>query len=545
MSKDRIAMSRDEQTPITDMSAKQAKAYFRKPESYVNFSLPPYVSFNEVLKVSSEIVKGKEIRDICIGEDEINNAGKENNQGTKSNSEKSRPAYPSRFPDVNCTILSNKNGNFAWRPLQIIHPVLYCELVNYITQDKNWKELQKFFQQRGKSKVDCISIPLESNTSESDQARQVTNWWNEVEQATLRQVLDYNFMHQTDISDCYGSIYTHSFEWTLAEGGRLAVKKQREKKGESKPNLGTGIDVRLQNMNQGQTNGISQGSTLMDFLAEIVLGGVDIELTDRIENDDKLKDKDNKSFKIIRYRDDYRILSDESCVGHQIMKLLSDVLMNWNFKMNSGKTFHTSDIVSSAIKEEKREEIYMAPRQLSYQKDAMRIFLLSKKYPSAGLIAKQLTDYFDRINKEEALNDIDYEVVISIIAMIAYHSPRYIAHVAAIVTLLIEKSNNVVDRAKTVDRIAKKFDSLPNTEFIDIWLQRIMDGNAAITHTFNSKITEVIAGKKKAGVLWNSFWLPYEGKKMLDIEISTLQKEVDSEKHSPIIKREEVQLYNY
>ena len=32
---------------------------------------------------------------------------------------------------------------------------------------------------------------------------------------------------------------------------------------------------------------------------------------------------------------------------------------------------------------------------------------------------------------------------------------------------------------------------------------------------------------------------------MLDIEISTLQKEVDSEKHSPIIKREEVQLYNY
>lgn len=67
MSKDRIAMSRDEQTPITDMSAKQAKAYFRKPESYVNFSLPPYVSFNEVLKVSSEIVKGKEIRDICMG----------------------------------------------------------------------------------------------------------------------------------------------------------------------------------------------------------------------------------------------------------------------------------------------------------------------------------------------------------------------------------------------------------------------------------------------------------------------------------------------
>lgn len=72
-----------------------------------------------------------------------------------------------------------------------------------------------------------------------------------------------------------------------------------------------------------------------------------------------------------------------------------------------------------------------------------------------------------------------------------------------------------------------------------------MDGDAAITHTFNSKITEVIAGEEKAGVLWNSFWLPDKDKERLNIEISTLQKEVYSKEHSPIIKREEIQLYDY
>jgi len=65
--------------------------------------------------------------------------------------------------------------------------------------------------------------------------------------------------------------------------------------------LGNVIDDNLRNMTYGQTNGIPQGSVLMDFIAEIVLGYTDLELSHKI-NQLKIED-----YQIIRYRDDYRI----------------------------------------------------------------------------------------------------------------------------------------------------------------------------------------------------------------------------------------------
>lgn len=522
-----IDMNREDYTLVTEMSAKKARGYFYKPECYVNFKLPYYVNFKELLKNARDITKGKnQVSDMC-----------KKDEGGKS-------IFPSRFPDVNHTILKNKNSSFAWRPLQIIHPVLYSELVNHITSEDNWKKLQEFFRERDKSKVKCASLLFESNTSQSDQAMQIVNWWNNVEQETLRRSLDYSFMHQTDISDCYGSIYTHSFEWALAEDGRLGVKKEREGTGKSSHNLGTEIDTRLRNMNQNQTNGIPQGSALMDFLAEIILGGVDIELTERINEDASLKGAKGANFKIIRYRDDYRILSTENYIGHQVMKLLSDVLMKWNFKMNNSKTFQTDDIISSAIKQEKRDEVYEAPARLPYQKEAMRIFLLSRKYPGTGLISKQLAYYYNRINRKKPLKNIDYEATISIIAMIAYYSPNCISSAAGIITKLIEKSEGTVSRGSIVERIIEKFADIPNTEFVDIWLQRIMDGSVAMDYEFSNKITKVIAGDKGAGVLWNSKWLTDEYQERLNVKISTLKEDVESGKFSPVMEQEEFQIFD-
>ena len=54
-------------------------------------------------------------------------------------------------------------------------------------------------------------------------------------------------------------------------------------------------------MSYGQTNGIPQGSALMDFVAELVLCYIDSLLSEQIEGIEK------SEYKIIRYRDDYRI----------------------------------------------------------------------------------------------------------------------------------------------------------------------------------------------------------------------------------------------
>ncbi|QDJ13846.1 hypothetical protein CEP45_08415 [Mergibacter septicus] len=57
-------------------------------------------------------------------------------------------------------------------------------------------------------------------------------------------------------------------------------------------------------MSWGQTNGIPQGSVLMDFIAELVLGYCDEIL------EEKLSERRIDNYFIIRYRDDYRVFTN-------------------------------------------------------------------------------------------------------------------------------------------------------------------------------------------------------------------------------------------
>ncbi len=81
-------------------------------------------------------------------------------------------------------------------------------------------------------------------------------------------------------------------------------------------------------MSYGQTNGIPQGLALMDFIAEIVLGFGDLLLMK------ELNKIGIKEYKIIIYRDDYRIFTNSPQQSSEIAKVLSDVLLRINFKNN-------------------------------------------------------------------------------------------------------------------------------------------------------------------------------------------------------------------
>lgn len=508
---------------ITELSHLEARSYFRDSKHYVNFDLPPYFNFEEILLSASAIINQKDIAALCM------------------KTSKDKPDYPCNYPDVNYVILSNKDGGFAWRQMQIIHPVLYMDLVNLITQVDSWTTLSNFFQQREKSCVECISIPLKSNIEESNKAVSVSNWWDKIEQESLRRSLDYKFMFQTDISNCYPSIYTHSIEWALCAGGRVAVKNKRTH-GEKTDNLGTEIDKRLRYMNQGQTIGIPQGSVLMDFIAEIVLAGTDNELTEKIYSTLGRQ----QDFKILRYRDDYRIFSNEYKTAHSIMKILNGVLYNWNMRINTAKTSDTSDIITASIKSEKLEEIYTAPTSLSIQKEAMRIYVLSKKHPNAGLVARHLTGYYDRLNrsKKKSGPKFDYEVVLAIVTMIGYHSPRYMPQVASIISRIVELSGTKLNRKSVISKIVSKFDDLPNTEFIDIWLQRITGSDDINSYDFKSSITKVALAQENNSIIWNSEWLNSEDRDTIEcLSVSSLPEKVKDGTFSPIIERAEFELY--
>lgn len=100
----------------------------------------------------------------------------------------------------------------------------------------------------------------------------------------------------TDITDCYGSIYTHTITWSLH--GKCRVKKEILE-GNRKKEIGDYIDLTIECMQYAQTNGIPQGSVLMDFIAEMVLGYADRILFYKIKNT-TIKKKIIK-LKIIKY----------------------------------------------------------------------------------------------------------------------------------------------------------------------------------------------------------------------------------------------------
>lgn len=119
---------------------------------------------------------------------------------------------------------------------------------------------------------------------------EILTWWQMIEQRSIVLALDYNYVLHTDIVDCYGSIYTHSIPWAIHSKTEAKKKENRN----NKSFVGVMIDTHLQDMNYGQTNGIPQGSSLMNFIAEIVLGYVDSLLAKRL----KKKSKNTRFFDI-------------------------------------------------------------------------------------------------------------------------------------------------------------------------------------------------------------------------------------------------------
>ena len=174
---------------ILELNNNEAAQFFLKEESYFNFDLPPYFAFENLIQAVSGHIAKQDIEAFHL----------------------TKRRYAAEFENVNYKFLNNKDGKFAWRPFQLIHPALYVSLVNKITEQENWNLIVDRFQQfQANPNIRCYCIPLESETKQSDKASTVSQWWLAIEQQSIELALKYECVLHTDISDCYGSIYTHS-----------------------------------------------------------------------------------------------------------------------------------------------------------------------------------------------------------------------------------------------------------------------------------------------------------------------------------------------
>lgn len=123
------------------LTPKEARDYFMSAEQYCGIALPSYINFQPIL----DYVK------TSIGTRELANCLKEEKQ------------YPSKFDEVNYKILVNKDGKYAYRPIQIANPYLYYLLVKSITTKDNWEALQKRFEEFKDSHIEfLVSLRLKT-----------------------------------------------------------------------------------------------------------------------------------------------------------------------------------------------------------------------------------------------------------------------------------------------------------------------------------------------------------------------------------------------
>lgn len=495
---------------LLELSADEARAFFLKSESYCNFDLPQYINFSKILSGVDKFLDGKELKE-CHKTD------------------------PKEVEAINHVIFNNKDGKYAWRPLELIHPVIYVSLVHKITQTDNWKLITKRFKAFSNNpQIECVSLPRESLTEQKDKAEQIHNWWQEVEQQSLELALDYEYMVQTDITDCYGSIYTHSIPWAIH--GKKMVKQKKNKT--NMLLVGNAIDASIRDMSYGQTNGIPQGSSLMDFIAEIVLGYADLNLSERINP--LISEYHITEYHIIRYRDDYRIFVNNPQDGEKILKILTEIMVEFGMKLNTSKTKISDTIVADSFKADKLYWVRMKQSMRGLQQHLLIIHSLAMSFPNSGSLMKSLNVFHKKINKYKRLDEC-VTPLISILVDIAYHNPRTYAIISALLSKVIDFIDGDDQKRAVIDRVRKKFEKIPNTGHLQIWLQRLtlsLDKQMP----YNEKLCKVIVGEKHP--LWNVEWISAKKLKVL-LDSSNIIDADKIEDLPPVITQDEVDLFQY
>ncbi len=139
---------------------------------------------------------------------------------------------------------------------------------------------------------------------------------NEDDKAIQKMKIGKRYLVQADISNCFGSIYTHALSWAL-------VGKERGKT-ERKGHWHNKIDTFTMNLNNGETHGILIGAHALNIISEIILTAVDNNFSSKYD--------------YVRYIDDYSCYVEDYQTAEQFLVDLESELRNFGLTLNHKKT---------------------------------------------------------------------------------------------------------------------------------------------------------------------------------------------------------------
>lgn len=139
----------------------------------------------------------------------------------------------------------------------------------------------------------------------------------------------FSTMTFADISNCFGSIYTHSISWATKS------KDYSKKHQLIKSQFCQELDNVIRNSNYGETAGILVGSEFSRIFSEIILQRIDLNMTHFLKSKHNLIHGVDYIF--YRYVDDYIIFTNDRSQLELILSCLSNSLGEYKLYINEKK----------------------------------------------------------------------------------------------------------------------------------------------------------------------------------------------------------------
>lgn len=141
----------------------------------------------------------------------------------------------------------------------------------------------------------------------------------------------FDLLLRLDISKCFDSIYTHSLPWST-----LGTGSAKDYMDESKKTFGGRFDRLMQEMNQGETNGIVIGPEFSRIFAEIILQYADRSFKQSMGDVHGYRHR--VDYQAFRYVDDYFIFcTSQVDLGH-VERQLGIALKELKLGVNASKS---------------------------------------------------------------------------------------------------------------------------------------------------------------------------------------------------------------
>jgi len=344
----------------------------------------------------------------------------------------------------------------------IIHPEIHNDIAYHIY--RNWNTIIKAIFPRD-SRVVSYSFPVPIDARNPGRVgylrsgRMIYEFIGMIDDDIAAVAYKYTHIVKADMKSFYPSIYTHSIAWAIH--GKSFIRKSANL--HDYDLVGNRLDKLFQYANDGCTNGVPIGPIVSDIIAEIIAAGVDRHFSKKLS-------KADINCEVIRFKDDYRILTKSESDAKSAIKLLQAALKEYNLELSDEKTtisllpeglFRNWVSMYHAVNPKKKRWYSWKEFRELY----LSVLRIDKACPDTGVIDRFLADIVTRNGHLRVrVRLFNLQKVISILLMLGTLRIKAFPKIVAILEAILVSPFGAVHQKLIVDHLESYLINLSSDE---------------------------------------------------------------------------------